>query len=124
MLTFLTMPVDPHSDRPALQAAHMRSVKEALLDADALASLLGLLAGPLSRHPAMAEEDRLAVQLVLTFVRNLLAVPEAADSRSSLQVGASGGLELGWQVDIRASVCSGRVCVLLSPPLPATHVAS
>jgi hypothetical protein len=87
VLAYLTMPVDPSSDRPHLQAAHMRATKAALLDADALAALVGLLAGPLSRHPDMAEEDRLAVQLVLTFMRNLLAVPEEQGAGAPLQVG-------------------------------------
>lgn len=37
---------------------------------------MGLAAGPLSRHPRMADEDHQALQLLLTFVRNLVSIPD------------------------------------------------
>lgn len=52
---------------------------------DAMAVIVGLVAEPLSRHPRMTEADGLVVQLVITFFRNLLTIPDRA---------ATGGLHL------------------------------
>ena len=54
----------------------LQEIKEACLDADVVAVLMGLAAGPLSRHPRMTVEDYQTVQLLLTFMRNLLVVPD------------------------------------------------
>ncbi len=43
---------------------------------DALAAVAGLLAEPLSRHPRMSASEAALVQLVITFLRNLAAVPD------------------------------------------------
>ena len=37
---------------------------------------MSLVAGPLSKHPRMSHQDSATVQLVLTFFRNLLEVPD------------------------------------------------
>eukprot|EP00887_Chlorella_sp_A99_P001979 scaffold18.g1979.t1 len=78
--TFLTMPSsEPHlTQLRAKQEAHMQAVREAFLAQDALAAVVGMLAEPLSRHPRMTDQDAALVQLVIAFLRNLVAVPEAA----------------------------------------------
>ncbi|KAI8471860.1 MAG: timeless protein-domain-containing protein [Monoraphidium minutum] len=82
VLTFLTMPVDGYTEDPALQLQYLRDVKEAALQRDALAAIVGLSAGPLSRHPRMSDDDHMTVQLVITFVRNLLAIPDPPFSQA------------------------------------------
>ena len=54
----------------------MQAVKEAFLAQDALAVVTALVAEPLARHPRMTQQDTLLVQLVITFLRNLLAIPD------------------------------------------------
>ncbi|GBF93528.1 hypothetical protein Rsub_06248 [Raphidocelis subcapitata] len=76
VLTFMTMPVDYYTHEPLTQLRYARDIKAAFLNRDALAAVIALTAGPLSRHPRMSDEDHLTVQLVITFVRNLLAVPD------------------------------------------------
>ena len=61
-----------------MQAEHMQLVKEAFMERDAMAVIVGLVAEPLSRHPRMSEADGLVVQLVITFIRNLLVIPDRA----------------------------------------------
>lgn len=56
----------------------MQLVKEAFMEKDAVAVIVGLVAEPLSRHPRMSEADGLIVQLVITFIRNLLTIPDRA----------------------------------------------
>ena len=75
--TFLTMPVAPDSDRQLAQAEAAAAVAAAFLAPGALPVAVSLLAEPLSRHPSMGEEDARTVQLVLTFLRNLVAAPAA-----------------------------------------------
>jgi hypothetical protein len=59
---------------------------------DVLAALMGLAAGPLSRHPRMSDEDHQSLQLLLTFIRNLVSIPDppaaagATAAASSMQV--------------------------------------
>lgn len=63
-------------------------MKEATLEQDAMAVVVGLLAAPLGRHPRMSEDDQLLVQLVLTFFRNLLCIPDpGASNGGAAQVG-------------------------------------
>lgn len=57
---------------PAKQAAYMQQVCDAFLAQDALAVIVGLLADPLSRHPKMTDKDTALVELVITFLRNLM----------------------------------------------------
>jgi hypothetical protein len=52
----------------------MAAVREAFLAKDALAAVVGLLAEPLSRHPKMTERDGTLVELVITFLSNMLAI--------------------------------------------------
>lgn len=61
-----------------MQADYMQLVKEAFMEKDAMAVIVGLVAEPLSRHPRMSEADGLIVQLVITFIRNLLVNPDRA----------------------------------------------
>ena len=78
VLTFLTMPVDPESDDLHVQCRELARIKDCFLANDAVAVIVGLLSRPLSRYPRLSEKDILVVQLVLTFVRNLLCVDSAA----------------------------------------------
>ena len=48
-------------------------VCEAFLSEDAIAAIVTLLAEPLSKHPNMDDKDSALVELVITFLRNLLA---------------------------------------------------
>lgn len=61
-----------------MQADYMQLVREAFMEKDAMAVIVGLVAEPLSRHPRMSEADGLIVQLVITFIRNLLVIPDRA----------------------------------------------
>ncbi len=58
----------------------MAAVKEAFLARDALAVVVALVAEPLQRHAAgrAGAADANTVQLVLTFLRNLVVLPDAA----------------------------------------------
>lgn len=56
----------------------MQRVREAFMAKDAMAVIVGLVAEPLGRHPRMTEADGLVVQLVITFFRNLLTIPDRA----------------------------------------------
>lgn len=65
------------SDRNCMgQVESMQAVKEAFLAQDALTVVTALMAEPLARHPRMGQQDTLLVQLVITFLRNLLAIPD------------------------------------------------
>ena len=72
-----------------LQAERMQQVCEAFLAQDALAVIVGLLAEPLSRHPRMNDRDTALVELVTTFLRNLLAttVPLPGASAAAAETG-------------------------------------
>ena len=77
ILTFLTMPIDPTSDHLHVQCRYLKRIKDCFLANDAVAVIVGLLSRPLSRYPRLSERDILVVQLVLTFIRNLLCVDDA-----------------------------------------------
>ena len=74
----------------ALQLDVMLDVKDAFLAQDALVVVVSLVAQPLTRHAEglMTERDTLIVQLVITFLRNLIVIPDSASrsgtGRSSL----------------------------------------
>ena len=61
--------------------------------------VIALVAGPLSAHPRMSAQDASSVQLVLTFLRNLLEVPDEeqrvgcgpGNGNRTLQVRGGGG---------------------------------
>ncbi len=90
-----------------LQAEYMQLVKEAFMEKDAMAVIVGLVAEPLSRHPRMTEADGLIVQLIITFIRNLLAVPDRAATAGVLQIQTS-----LLQAHYRQSVCNPCTCML------------
>ena len=56
----------------------MQHVKAAFLTKDALAVVVGLVAEPLSSSANMTEQAAHMVQLVVTFVRNLLCIPDCS----------------------------------------------
>jgi hypothetical protein len=58
----------------------MQLVKEAFLTQDALAIVVALVAEPLAQMVRMAEQDAQLVQLVITFVRNLLTIPDRSST--------------------------------------------
>ena len=66
-----------------MQLDVMLDVKDAFLAQDALVVIVSLVAQPLTRHAEglMTERDTLIVQLVITFLRNLIIIPDSA-SRS------------------------------------------
>lgn len=59
-----------------VQADCQQLVKEAFINADALAIVVALVTEPLSSGIRMGEQDAQLVQLVITFVRNLLYIPD------------------------------------------------
>ena len=69
--------------RISMQLDVMLDVKDAFLAQDALVVIVSLVAQPLTRHAEglMTERDTLIVQLVITFLRNLIVIPDSA-SRS------------------------------------------
>eukprot|EP00879_Flechtneria_rotunda_P023163 GHRR01024489.1.p1 GENE.GHRR01024489.1~~GHRR01024489.1.p1 ORF type:complete len:154 (+),score=30.84 GHRR01024489.1:1678-2139(+) len=79
----MTMPVDPNTADMARQYAILASIKAVCCGRDLLASLMSLAAGPLSRHPHMTDKDHQALQLLLTFFRNLVSIPDPAVGASS-----------------------------------------
>ncbi|KAG7667153.1 hypothetical protein NADE_003050 [Nannochloris sp. 'desiccata'] len=87
---YLTMASsEPNTERSSQQSTHMQQVCEAFLAQDALAVIVGMLAEPLSRHPKMTDKDTALVELVITFLRNLLVatVPPADASNLSEEAG-------------------------------------
>ncbi|KAL4422339.1 hypothetical protein ABPG75_008536 [Micractinium tetrahymenae] len=89
--TFLTMPSsDPLvTTNRAQQEQHMQAVREAFLAQDALAAVVGMLAEPLARHPRMDERDAALVQLVMAFLRNLVAIPDGPAAPGPLGASAA-----------------------------------
>ena len=82
--TLLTFPVEPGSADPARQLDIMVRIRKAFLDQrGALGALVTLAAAPLTRHPRMSEKDAQIVQLIITFIRNLLVIPESAGGSDS-----------------------------------------
>ena len=69
---------------PVAQTSHMQDVKAAFLAQDALAVVAALVAEPLGKLPrSLARQEELLLQLVITFLRNLLAVPDRAATAGS-----------------------------------------
>lgn len=64
------------------QTLLMQQVCEAFLEENAIAVVVTLLAEPLSRHPRMTDKDTALVELVVTFLRNLLACTSARPEAS------------------------------------------
>ena len=62
-----------------MQVTYLQDVKAAFLAQDALAVVAALVAEPLGKLPrALSRQEELLLQLVITFLRNLLAVPDRA----------------------------------------------
>eukprot|EP00955_Chlamydomonas_euryale_P074093 361935-Chlamydomonas_euryale.AAC.18 len=70
------MPVDNSTADPSRQYEAQRAVKALFCKPEPVAVVLSLVTRPLSKHPRMSQQDSAIVQLVLTFLRNLLAVPD------------------------------------------------
>lgn len=75
----------------AVQYSILADIKRVCVSRDVLAALMTLSAGPLSRHPRMSEEDHHMLQLLLTFFRNLVSIPDppvaaAAAAQTTMQV--------------------------------------
>lgn len=60
-------------DQAQVISCHLE-VCQSFLVQDALAVVLGLLADPLMRHPRMSDRDGPLVELIITFIRNMLIV--------------------------------------------------
>ena len=60
----------------AAQVEYMAQVREAFMSEDTMTVLMALVAEPLAACPRMREQDVLLVQLVVTFLRNLLCIPD------------------------------------------------
>ena len=68
----------------ALQLDCQRQVKEVFINQDALAIVVALAAEPLSKSARMNEQDSQLVQLVITFVRNLLCIEDRTATAGQL----------------------------------------
>ena len=95
----------------------MQLVKEAFMEKDAMAVIVGLVAEPLSRHPRMTEADGLIVQLIITFMRNLLAVPDRAATAGVLFIQT-----FLVQTHYRQSVCNPCPWMLQALAADAEHL--
>lgn len=107
VVTFLTMPVEEESSNHTQQVGHLHActsvqgpwtigvrviihttlqvevmldIKDAFLTQDALAVVIALVGPPLMRHAErqMSDRDVLIVQLVVTFLRNLIVIPDCS----------------------------------------------
>lgn len=83
-------------------------VKEAVLAGDTVRVIVDLVSGPLAHHPRMSEQDAAIVQLVLSFVRNLLAVSDAKATE-----GAGGDHRSRLRGDLLAALERDHVLELL-----------
>lgn len=89
--TLMTLPVDPESESAPKQRAVLAAVRHAFVrEPAALGALITLAGPPLARHPRMTERDAQTVQLVLTFVRQLLQVNGEAGARGGLPAEGAG----------------------------------
>ena len=82
-----------------VQITYMQDVKAAFLAQDALAVVAALVAEPLGKLPrSLQRQEELLLQLVITFLRNLLAIPDrsaTAGRHSSFVPAALRQLSLG-----------------------------
>jgi hypothetical protein len=97
VVVFMTLPTEPDASNPGEQLRALQRAKAMFLEVPAaLTAALQLLAEPLARFAErgrMGEEDWKVTQLVLTLLRNLLAIPDPAPTA------ASGGDHLTRQRD-------------------------
>lgn len=78
----------------------MHDVKDAFLAQDALAVVVALVTQPLMRHADghMSDKDVLIVQLVVTFLRNLIVIPDSS---------STSGAAFLWLLTTLSLVCVG-----------------
>ncbi|TDH68597.1 hypothetical protein CCR75_003584 [Bremia lactucae] len=75
VLVMLTMKPSRDSSNIALQLKYLRQYKHEFLRCGVISILMTMLVDPLSRGGARADQDYLCMELALTLIRNLLAVP-------------------------------------------------
>lgn len=71
-----------------VQVEILQSIKEAFVGTDALFLIVSLVEEPLQRHPRMSESDALMVQLVVAFLRNIIAIPDKAKATGKSSPGS------------------------------------
>ncbi|KAL3694777.1 hypothetical protein R1sor_008428 [Riccia sorocarpa] len=79
VLVFLTMPIDPASTQVSLQVEYLQHFRAALLDnSETIPVVMSLLEDSLQHleRGAAKDEDWKLIQLFLTLLRNLLAIPD------------------------------------------------
>ncbi|KAF7821199.1 protein timeless-like protein isoform X1 [Senna tora] len=78
VLVFLTMPIEPTSTDISQQLEYLWELKSSITNSDVVAVIVLFLEGPLENleSDAFTEDDWKLVQLVLTLIRNILAVQE------------------------------------------------
>ena len=74
----MTMPFKTGNNKQAMLDI-MHAAKAAFCDRDVIGIVTSLCHGPLSKFPELSEEDSKLLQLYLTFVRNMAAIPDAVD---------------------------------------------
>ena len=76
----------------------MLDIKDAFLAQDALAVVIALVGPPLMRHAErqMTDKDLLMVQLVITFLRNLIVIPDSSGSSGVADCSFTGCNSLMW----------------------------
>lgn len=76
VLVFLTMPIEPASSDITQQMEYLWGLKSSITCSDAIAIVVSLLEKPLENleSEAFTEDDWKLVQLVLTLIRNVLAI--------------------------------------------------
>jgi hypothetical protein len=85
----LTLPPPPRTRNIEEQFRILQSYKEAVLGPQYLTGIMGLLAGPLARLGKLAQgsddqlNDQDMMELLLTFLKNLLYVPDPAPTNST-----------------------------------------
>ena len=83
VLVYLTMPIEPDSNKLAEQRSYLQAFKAPLLEGACLGVIVGVVMEPLAAHPDMGEEDAQTVQLVLTLFRNLLRIADPVPTEAS-----------------------------------------
>lgn len=75
----MTMPPKPGTKVNKATLEVMHACKAAVIDADTLAVFTSLCHTPLATFPNLGEEEAKVLQLFLTFVRNMMAIPDALE---------------------------------------------
>ena len=83
VLVYLTMPIEPDSNKLAEQRSYLQAFKAPLLEGACLGVIVGIVMEPLAAHPDMGEDDAQTVQLVLTLFRNLLRIADPVPTEAS-----------------------------------------